>query len=130
MAILERLPTRERLLRMGIQVDSGLCVICGREMEKRNHLFLGCVYAKHLWGSIRSLCSLSRNVGSWGQELDWALSHLKGKSLIVLILKLAWSCFVYSVWEERNFRLFRGKGRLLKWFRYALEEEILARWML
>ncbi|KAL4332962.1 hypothetical protein GQ457_07G039370 [Hibiscus cannabinus] len=32
---------------------------------------------------------------SWKQAVPWACTHLRGKSLIVLILKLAWCACIY-----------------------------------
>ncbi|XP_039064463.1 uncharacterized protein LOC120209551 [Hibiscus syriacus] len=70
MAILDRLPTKDRLARFGIVIDS---VPTG-----------------------------------WNDLLHWLLLNLKGKSLMVHILKLAWTGFIYCIWEEQNRRHFRG----------------------
>ncbi|XP_038994267.1 uncharacterized protein LOC120118231 [Hibiscus syriacus] len=55
-----------------------ICGLCGIEQESRNHMFLECSFAR------------------------------EGKSLLVRILKIAWTGFVYILWEERNHRQFRG----------------------
>lgn len=44
---------------------------------------------------------------SWQLEFNWMCSRLKGKSLITVILKLAWNAFIYAIWRERNPRQFR-----------------------
>ncbi|KAE8654116.1 Ent-kaur-16-ene synthase [Hibiscus syriacus] len=50
-------------------------------------------------------------LNSWDGELAWASLLLKGKSLIVRLLKLAWSGYVYNIWKERNSRLYGSGAR-------------------
>ncbi|XP_039020242.1 uncharacterized protein LOC120152010 [Hibiscus syriacus] len=60
MAILDRLPTRIRLLRMGLAIDNDKCLLCNLESETRNHLFFECDYARNLWKAILQLCGVNR----------------------------------------------------------------------
>ncbi|KAE8720588.1 Detected protein of confused Function [Hibiscus syriacus] len=46
--------------------------------------------------------------------MRWVVENLKGKSVIVCILKLAWVGFLYFVWEECNHRQFRGVFRSIE----------------
>ncbi|XP_039042390.1 uncharacterized protein LOC120181295 [Hibiscus syriacus] len=94
MIILDMLPTRTRLLRMGLNIDTDN-------------------FAKELWGNVFSLCGIMRNVSTWDRELEWATKLLKGKSLIVRILKLALAGHVYALWCERNSILFGDRARLV-----------------
>ncbi|XP_039040922.1 uncharacterized protein LOC120179382 [Hibiscus syriacus] len=110
MTILDRLPTRERLSRMGIQTD-GLCVLCKEDIETRNHLFNDCNFAISLWNSILQLTHLCKTHMSWEARLDWSCKDWKGKSLISTILKIAWIAYIYLIWEERNRRIFQGMNR-------------------
>ncbi|MBA0576484.1 hypothetical protein Golob_025051, partial [Gossypium lobatum] len=52
------------------------------------------------------LCSIHRVVGTWRQELDWTILKLKGKSLLIAILKLAWNAYLCVIWRQRNKRYF------------------------
>ncbi|MBA0553343.1 hypothetical protein Golob_012531, partial [Gossypium lobatum] len=52
------------------------------------------------------LCSIYRAVGTCRQELAWVILKLKGKSLLVAKLKLAWSAYLYVIWRQRNKRYF------------------------
>ncbi|KAE8687647.1 hypothetical protein F3Y22_tig00111013pilonHSYRG00306 [Hibiscus syriacus] len=54
-----------------------------------------------------------RNVSTWDRELDWAIKLLRGRSLIVQVLKLVIAGHVYGLWCERNSKLFRGRARLV-----------------
>ncbi|KAL4272234.1 hypothetical protein GQ457_13G002990 [Hibiscus cannabinus] len=62
-------------------------------------------------GKVLRLCNVNRSVLGREDELQWVVDRLKGKSLIVYILKLAWNGYVYSIWCERNSRIFRGDFR-------------------
>ena len=106
MAILNRLPTVDRLASWGMAVDE-LCCLCQQENESSDHLFFGCDYAKTIWKRIMQLCELRREVGSWEEALKWAILKLKGKALISILLRVGWSAFIYQVWRERNNRLFK-----------------------
>ncbi|XP_039020600.1 uncharacterized protein LOC120152444 [Hibiscus syriacus] len=111
MVILDRLPTRIRLLRMGFAIDNDKCLLCNLESETRNHLFFECDYAGNLWKAILQLCGVNRRASHWDGELAWATHCFKGKSLITRVLKLALSSHVYWIWKERNDRLFGGVPR-------------------
>ncbi|XP_039021839.1 uncharacterized protein LOC120154051 [Hibiscus syriacus] len=96
---------------MGLAIETDKCLLCGEEAETRDHIFFDCQFAKELWESILELCCISRGACSWVSELAWATLLFKGKSLIVGILKLAWSGHIYSIWKERNKRLFGNRAR-------------------
>ncbi|KAE8690315.1 hypothetical protein F3Y22_tig00110895pilonHSYRG00014 [Hibiscus syriacus] len=100
MAMLNRLPTRVRLVQMGLSIDTDMCLLCGTVSETREHLFFECSFAKELWRSILGLCGIERGVSSWNGELTWAVRLFKGKSLIVRVLRLAWT--VFGVQQNRT----------------------------
>ncbi|XP_039008741.1 uncharacterized protein LOC120136880 [Hibiscus syriacus] len=110
MAILDHLPTRDRLIRMRIITDS-LCILCNEDPESRNHLFVDCIYATSLWNSIMNLSSMRYTHRSWESRIEWATQTWKGKSLLSIILRIAWTAFIYFIWEERNRRLFNRGSR-------------------
>ncbi|KAE8685740.1 Detected protein of confused Function [Hibiscus syriacus] len=107
MAILDGLPTKDRLARFGMVTDN-VCGLCGIGVESQNHLFLDYSYAREVWGAVMHSCGLQQELNCWDDALRWMIMNLKGKSLLVHILKLAWTRFVYFIWEERNHRHFRG----------------------
>ena len=55
------------------------------------------------------MCGLRRVIYDWDEELKWAYQKLKGKSLLLIILKNAWSAYIYFVWKEKNVRLYKYK---------------------
>ncbi|KAL4271381.1 hypothetical protein GQ457_13G008320 [Hibiscus cannabinus] len=110
MAILDRLPIQDRLQRMGMNVEQR-CLMCEIGLESRDYLFGYCTYSRQVWTTILCMCNIEREVYCWDMELQWLCAKLKGKSLLVFVLKLGWSSFVYHVWEERNRRKFRSLSR-------------------
>ncbi|KAK5841749.1 hypothetical protein PVK06_004072 [Gossypium arboreum] len=77
MVILNRLPTQDHVT------------------KRRDYILFECSFSKKVWQSILRLCSIHRAVDIWRQELAWTILKLKGKSLLVAILKLAWSAYLY-----------------------------------
>ncbi|XP_038993415.1 uncharacterized protein LOC120117178 [Hibiscus syriacus] len=111
MVMLDRLTTKDILGRFGIVTDN-LCGLCGASQETRNHLFLECSYSCEVWRSIMNFYGLHYQLPScWDDAIRWMVLNFKGKSLLIYILKLAWTSFVYFIWEERNHRCFRGVTR-------------------
>ena len=78
--------------------------MCQNELQTRDHLFFGCDYSKGIWQRILALCGVRRETESWAEEIAWAVSHMKGKSIRSIVLRLAWKVFIYHVWRERNSR--------------------------
>ncbi|XP_039003143.1 uncharacterized protein LOC120129800 [Hibiscus syriacus] len=111
MAILDRLPTRMRLMRMGLVIENDRCLFYDLVLETRNHIFFKCYYAKSLWKAILLLCGVNRKVSHWESELSWAAHCFKGKSLLTRVFKLALTSYVYAIWRERNKRLYGGLHR-------------------
>ncbi|XP_039026287.1 uncharacterized protein LOC120159819 [Hibiscus syriacus] len=107
MVIFDRLPTKDRLVRFGLVIDN-VCGLCGSGIESRDHLFAKCPFAKEVWGIVLISCDVRYDLNSWDDVFNWLIANLKGISLRVRIMKLAWTGLLYSIWEEHNHRLFRG----------------------
>ncbi|XP_039010362.1 uncharacterized protein LOC120139094 [Hibiscus syriacus] len=77
LAVLDRLPTIERLIRMGI-TTVGSCILCNNALETRNHLFADCAMVAALWNEILNLSLLDKPHMSWDSNLAWVSSTWKG----------------------------------------------------
>ncbi|KAE8726150.1 Detected protein of unknown function [Hibiscus syriacus] len=113
MVILDRLPTRVRLMRMGIAIENDRCLFYDLVPETMSNIFFECEYAKNLWKAILLLFGVNHRVSHWDGELSWATHYFKGKSLITRVFKLALMSYVYAIWKERNNRLYGGMPRLM-----------------
>ncbi|XP_039067867.1 uncharacterized protein LOC120213888 [Hibiscus syriacus] len=87
MAVLDRLPTKARLLSFGLHID-GMCEFCSNELESRDHLFFTCCFTKAVRAGVLRLCNLSRGALDWSEEFFWAYRQLKGRSLSSTLLRL------------------------------------------
>ncbi|XP_039057445.1 uncharacterized protein LOC120200761 [Hibiscus syriacus] len=123
MVFLNRFPTKDRLARFGLITETD-CVVCGSGLESRDHLFTGYFFAKEVWRTILASCGIRYDMQSWDECLSWLVVNLKGKSLRVQILKLAWTGFLYYIWEERNHRCFRGHSRSAGTVVYRIKEAV------
>ena len=83
--MLNRCPTRDRLLAWGLPVD-GTCLLCNLGPESRDHLYFQCPYSYRIWSEISRRCSTTPS-RSW-QDTVTQMSALSGnrhaKRLILL----------------------------------------------
>ncbi|XP_033136094.1 uncharacterized protein LOC103837732 isoform X1 [Brassica rapa] len=104
--VLDRCPTRNRLLAWGLQTDAG-CLLCNRYQESRDHLFFDCEYSYAIWGSLATRLNFSLQSNSWNDSLQ-ALIDFTGDSTLRYLIILAWQASIYEIWKERNNRLHRN----------------------
>ncbi|GMJ14724.1 hypothetical protein like AT3G24255 [Hibiscus trionum] len=123
MAILDRLPTTDRLQRMGLSVD-GSCCLCADGQESRDHIFSACPYSKLVWQAMLDHCGFHRASLEWEAELAWLSANLRGKKMRVIVCKIFWCSFVYHIWEERNYRRFRDKKRDCNTLIHSIKETV------
>ncbi|KAE8696888.1 triacylglycerol lipase 2-like [Hibiscus syriacus] len=89
-----KLPIKDRLSRFGIVIDGG-CGLCSSGLESQDHIFL--------------TVHIQRKSGLLFFFLVVFLRPLPTG----MVLKLAWTGFIYFIWEERNRRYFGGTHRLV-----------------
>ncbi|KAE8705627.1 hypothetical protein F3Y22_tig00110419pilonHSYRG00081 [Hibiscus syriacus] len=70
MAILHRLPTKDRLAKFGLPTDNA-CGLCNSGIESHNHLFFECLYAKSIWRVVLLSCGLTQEPLNWSDNLQW-----------------------------------------------------------
>ncbi|KAE8697193.1 hypothetical protein F3Y22_tig00110627pilonHSYRG00026 [Hibiscus syriacus] len=110
MAFLDKLPTNVRLQHIGL-INESHCIFCNYDLETSEHLFLKCPTAVFIWKVVFSFSGLVFPDCSWDVFTVWASSTWKGKSLLTLIMKIAFNATVYMIWEERNKRVFQQRAR-------------------
>ena len=42
---------------------------------------------------------------TWSDELVWAVKRMKGRTLLSIVMRLAWRASIYYIWRERNRRM-------------------------
>ena len=113
LAIQDRIWTADRLERRG-WANCGLCPLCSREQETGAHLLFKCRFTIRLWRSLAAKLGLHHiETSRWhlhGSVLDWwedgTGSHVPNRSALAsLTLLVSW-----TIWNERNARVFRHKS--------------------
>lgn len=99
-ANLDRLPTKARLLRWGMNIDP-TCGLCSLLDETRDHLLLSCDFAKYLWNAVSSKLQLpSISFHNWTDLLRW--TRTKNDRSPPTLRKLVAQSVIYAIWKQRN----------------------------
>ncbi|XP_019255001.1 PREDICTED: uncharacterized protein LOC109233569 [Nicotiana attenuata] len=100
-----RLQTADRLKKWKIQVDE-ICCFCKLALETKEHLFAECVYGRDLWNMLMQWIQMQVSLPSWAEWQQWIIQKTKGRSQMARILKMIVAEYVYTLWIERNARIF------------------------
>lgn len=125
--VLNRSPTRDRLIQWGLQVDPS-CLLCNAAAESRDHLFFNCSYSWTIWLEVSRRCG-HQPEQNWATEL-LNLQSLRGNRCSKRLILLGWQAVIYWVWQERNHRLHRSQFRstvsILLLIKRQMKEKILS----
>ncbi|XP_058761391.1 uncharacterized protein LOC131634784 [Vicia villosa] len=104
LAILNRLPTKDRLRKINIQTD-GICSFCD-QTESIEHLFFLCRFTSHVWVQIMEWIGYNRRCKSWEEEKQWLSIETAKKGWRRCLLRLAIAEVTYQLWQLRNEKKF------------------------
>ncbi|XP_020243416.1 uncharacterized protein LOC109821658 [Asparagus officinalis] len=105
-ALINRLPTRERLCKIGIIQESS-CILCKQDVETTKHLFFECEFSKYIWSLSRLKIGInSPQMGSICEEALLIQQRFKGKSCVYTLPRLVLAGATWHIWQERNRRVF------------------------
>lgn len=125
--VLDRCPTRDRLLRWGLQTDP-LCLLCNSSPESRDHMFFQCGFAWGIWESLAPRTGFIPK-RSWSQTIS-QLQLLRRRSILGMLTLLCWQSCLYWIWAERNGRLhrqnFRSQDALIRLIDRQIKDKILS----
>ena len=106
-AILNRLPTIDRLCKWGISCDP-LCRLCNNALESRDHLFGDCIFIRRVKAFV---CRDFPWPSSFDQDVHLMNRLSKKKhSTKALVVTMFWVDIIYYVWLQRNVKIFGGKS--------------------
>ncbi|XP_020272687.1 uncharacterized protein LOC109847864 [Asparagus officinalis] len=129
LAILDRLLTQDKLLNRGV-INRNCCILCSvNATESRNHLFFACCFSSEVWNGIMDWLRFNWRSCAWNLLLDWYNIRLRGSVFKNKIKRMALAATVYSIWMERNVRIFtqvcKGADRLIKEIKIDILSSIL-----
>ncbi|XP_058769613.1 uncharacterized protein LOC131643413 [Vicia villosa] len=77
LTVLERLPTKDRLEKIGIHID-GKCLACDN-VETVNHIFFACRFTQHIWSTLINWIGYPIRRHDWDKELEWIIAETTKK---------------------------------------------------
>jgi len=108
LALKQRLWTADRRRRHGLDAHDN-CWFCDQELETTNHMLVNCSFAKEIWWTVLSWmeCSCSfpepMQLHQWWNHVRFMQVKERRRGLDTLVMLILW-----SLWKERNARLFDG----------------------
>ncbi|CAN1787158.1 Putative ribonuclease H protein At1g65750 [Linum perenne] len=101
------LPLRRNLWLRRISVP-GECGLCGQEAENEFHVFLHCAVAADCWSEAGLLTNIQNSGADGGGFKEWMLkvcSEWRKEKVGI------WAVVLWSIWWERNQRVWKGESR-------------------
>jgi len=91
--------------------DGCFCVLCGRRVETEIHLFLHCEVVSKVWVMVFNWVNVNFiTPPSLGTHLDHWFNEVGSKKLRKGLLMI-WHATIWSIWLERNDRIFKGVNK-------------------
>ncbi|XP_019085551.1 PREDICTED: uncharacterized protein LOC109126452 [Camelina sativa] len=126
LAMLNRLPTRDRLRRWGMNIPA-TCVLCSNGEEDHNHLFFECSFSSGLWTFFAEKFP-PNPPATLAAASSWILHHSQPHlRRIKTILKLLFQSVVYHLWKERNARIFSATETPIAALRLTIDSLLRSR---
>ncbi|XP_015944732.1 uncharacterized protein LOC107469865 [Arachis duranensis] len=107
--LVDRVNTKERLGKIGVNIlGDSLCVMCTKELESAEHLFLRCDVAWQVW------CKWLRSLGrEWVipgtiREMFESWHGLHNRQQGQQMWMTVFFAVIWNIWLERNARIFKN----------------------
>ncbi|GKE22308.1 RNA-directed DNA polymerase, eukaryota, reverse transcriptase zinc-binding domain protein [Tanacetum coccineum] len=108
LAIQDRLMTQDKLRQWGNQALSRCC-LCLNDFEDLKHLFFQCSFAKAVWRKAMNMTEIKDFEHDWGKILQTLINDGNSNNINSFVRRLIFGASVYSIWAERNRRIFQDK---------------------
>ncbi|XP_021999247.1 uncharacterized protein LOC110896117 [Helianthus annuus] len=87
------------------------CLLCHGNVDSHAHLFFECKLSMQVWEMVRSKAGMENVDSTWGDIFEWLGLHSRSKSATHMVSRLLVAALAYTIWQERNNRLFRNQTR-------------------
>ncbi|XP_074265640.1 uncharacterized protein LOC141588080 [Silene latifolia] len=119
MAVQKGLATTDNLNRRGLHLVNR-CYLCMAAAEDHPHLFFSCSFSRAVYQTILLWLGVTRRPLCLHQEL-LKLSRYRGKGWRKKRARCSLAATVYFLWQERNWRIFRGVSRTIEQVVYQIK---------
>ncbi|KAF5812776.1 putative reverse transcriptase zinc-binding domain-containing protein [Helianthus annuus] len=108
--LIDRIASRENLIKRGVQLDDEFCPRCGLSLESRDHIFLSCIWARCIWWNVLAWVRIKYpvEVYSFREFLDY-VNQCPGSKVWKHIIQLIILATVWRIWNARNEKVFEGR---------------------
>ncbi|GKC86773.1 hypothetical protein Tco_1147422, partial [Tanacetum coccineum] len=128
MEALRRLLNQDRIMKWG-QLNGLLCPLCSKICDSHSHLFYQCDYAMKIWNVVAKKLNLIK-IGYHREEIIFDLIETKKRNNIwSMVRRTSLAAVVYSIWHERNKRIFTREKRKVTKLQESVNEVIKLKMM-
>ncbi|XP_074304751.1 uncharacterized protein LOC141639547 [Silene latifolia] len=107
LAMQGKLATIDQLTIRGMHLVNR-CVLCKAASEDHQQLFFQCNYSSHVWKHLLDWMGLRGRSMRFKTELHWIAHRRHRRHWKFLWVTSCMTALVYSIWEERNSRIFNN----------------------
>ncbi|XP_071695890.1 uncharacterized protein [Rutidosis leptorrhynchoides] len=108
----EKLKTQDKLKQWEVTNNTPLvCSLCEQVPDSHDHLFFACPFSMQVWNRVKVHMEFPIFSDSWRDFILLVSPFAKRRIARIIVVKLLLAATVYSLWQERNNRLFKKKKR-------------------
>ncbi|XP_074297579.1 uncharacterized protein LOC141628319 [Silene latifolia] len=107
LAMQQNLATIDKLNHRGISLVNR-CVLCKADNETHKHLFFKCIFSDAIWHKVLHWLRIQHRTSKLSKEMHWIAGKKVRKHWKAQWFSSCLGATVYSLWEERNIRIFHG----------------------
>ncbi|XP_021994618.1 uncharacterized protein LOC110891228 [Helianthus annuus] len=87
------------------------CLLCYENVDSHPNLFFECKYSTQVWLKVRDRVGMSSVSPRWTDIVQWLCNHDHQRRADTYVAKLLVAAAAYSIWQERNAKLFKNQLR-------------------
>ncbi|XP_022014770.1 uncharacterized protein LOC110914279 [Helianthus annuus] len=110
-----KLLTQDKILQWDLSRRKSMnmmcCVLCYANVDSHEHLFFECGFSSQVWSLVRSKGNKATVDSKWSNIVDWLRDRATSKSADNYVSRLIVAATAYTIWQERNARLFKNHAR-------------------
>ncbi|XP_074271267.1 uncharacterized protein LOC141595195 [Silene latifolia] len=107
LAMQQKLATIDKLNHMGISLVNR-CVLCKADNETHKHFFFQCIFSAAICHQVLHWLRVQHRTSKLSKEVHWIAGKRVRKHWKAQWFSSCLGATVYSLWEERNIRIFQG----------------------
>jgi hypothetical protein len=87
---------------LGLLERRNILYLLQRMYRRKDHLYFQWGFSQRIYREVLRKCDGENPKIIWDEVVDWGVEVEKGKTLRVILCKLAFGTVVYHIWKHRN----------------------------